>query len=267
MTIGALIFAFDNESIDYVAMAAWNSHNIRHHLGVPVAVVTDDVKGYAQEFDRVIHCDRRTDSGKRNFDDTGLVSWHNTNRMDAYLLSPWEQTLLLDADYVVASDQLTTLFDSPHEFMCYRWAHDITAQDDFLTMNYFGNFRMPMWWATVIMFRRSHQANLIFDCMHMVRENWQHYRWLYGNQQSLYRNDHALSIALNIESGHTLSTTDIPWSMATVLPTHRVTMIGNDRYQINYLDSQQKSKWIDVQGQDLHIMAKKNLGDIVAGTT
>ena len=43
MTQGALIFAFDNEEIDYVKLAAWNARNIHEHLKIPVAIVTDSV--------------------------------------------------------------------------------------------------------------------------------------------------------------------------------------------------------------------------------
>ena len=91
MTTGALIFARNNEQIDYEAMARWSARNIKRHLGIDTHIVTDDT---------------RTDSGFRHFSDAGMVTWHNTNRMDAYRLSPWDQTLVLDADYVVASDQL-----------------------------------------------------------------------------------------------------------------------------------------------------------------
>jgi len=41
MTTGALIFAFDNESTDYVTMAGWSARNIRRWLNIPTAVVTD----------------------------------------------------------------------------------------------------------------------------------------------------------------------------------------------------------------------------------
>ena len=91
MTTGALIFARNNEQIDYEAMAHWSARNIERHLGIPTHIVTDD---------------SRTDSGSRHFTDTGTVAWHNTNRMDAYRLSPWDRTLVLDADYVITSDQL-----------------------------------------------------------------------------------------------------------------------------------------------------------------
>jgi len=267
MTTGAVIFAFNNASVDYVKLAAWNSHNIRRHLDIPVAVVTNDPGTHAHEFDQVIVTDTRLDSGQRNFQDTGLAPWHNTNRMDAYNLSPWDRTLLLDADYVVASDGLGSVLESNLDFCCYRWAHDVTGQDDFSTMNYFGDFRMPQWWATVVVFDRCKRAQIIFDCMRMIRDNWNHYRRVYQNRQSLYRNDHALSIALTIENGHTLRTTDIPNSMATVLPQHSVTKVSTDHYRIDYHDGQGRLRYIETVNQDLHIMAKKQLEIIVASST
>ena len=36
LTRGALIFAFNNEQTDYLAMAEWSANNIRKHLGIPV---------------------------------------------------------------------------------------------------------------------------------------------------------------------------------------------------------------------------------------
>jgi hypothetical protein len=179
MTTGALIFAYNNGVTDYVRMAAWTAKNIRRHLGIPVAVVTDQPTAY--NFDKVVLCEA-TSTNERWFDDyAARVPWHNANRVNAYELSPWDTTLVIDADYVVASDQLKVLFECDQEFLAHRWATDITGQDNFESLNYFGHCRMPMWWATVMMFRRSTQARLIFETMHMIKNNWSHYRHIYKN--------------------------------------------------------------------------------------
>jgi hypothetical protein len=264
MTTGALIFALNNEGLDYVKMAAWNSHHIRRHLGIPVAVITDDVGGHGADFDRVIQVHAQPDSGRRNFRDRGLVTWHNTNRCDAYDLTPWHRTLLLDADYIVASGALSLILEANIDITCHRWAHDITGQQDFLDLNYFGQWHMPMWWATVLCFTRCERSEMIFRAMQMIRSNWSHFRRVYGNRASLYRNDHALSIALNIENGHTLRTQDIPWSMATVTNDHKITRLGEDTYRVSYLDAASKPRYIDVHGQDLHVMAKSQLETLIA---
>jgi hypothetical protein len=247
MTTGALIFAYNNESIDYESMARWSACNIERHLGISTTIITGNPAG----------------TNTRYFSDVGTVNWHNLNRMDAYSLTPYDQTLVLDADYVVASDQLKVLLDSQENFMCHRTAYDVTGLQTFDDLNVFGRNQFPMWWATVMMFRTSEQARLIFESMSMIRDNWTHYRNLYSNSRSTYRNDHALSIALNIENGHTLETTDIPWGLASLTPDHQLTQIDQDRYRVDFFTSDNKPRWIELTA-DFHAMGKQQLGAIVA---
>jgi hypothetical protein len=248
MTTGALIFARNNEHTDYVAMARWSARNIERHLGIPTHIVTDDV---------------RTDSGSRHFADAGTVTWHNTNRMDAYKLSPWDRTLVLDADYVVASDQLLSILACRQDFVAHRWAYDVTGINTFEGLNWFGGVRMPMWWATVMVFNRSDRAKLIFDTMTMIRDNWTHYKNIYHNSSRNYRNDHALSIALLVVNGHTVNHADMPWRLATLTPEHSLTQLDDDTYRVDFVDTQGRPKWL-ILNQDFHAMGKTQLGDIVA---
>ena len=266
MTTGALIFAFNNEETDYLEMAAWSAKNIRRHLNIPVAVVTDVDPGDSRVsgFDRVITANAST-GGTRWFEDyQKTVSWHNAGRTDAYVLSPWEQTLVLDADYVVASNQLRTIINADSDFMCHRLAFDIARGQELTELNQFGQHGLPMWWATVMMFRRSNTAQYIFDCMNMVKENWQHYRDLYGIQKSTYRNDFALSIALGIVSGHTGQVDEIPWDLNSLVPDTKVSRFhGPDTYLVEYTDQENKPKQMSFMGLDFHAMGKKHLGDII----
>lgn len=266
MTTGALIFAFNNEQTDYVQMAAWSAQNIRRHLDIPVAIVTNDIDHELAKshFDCVISAEPDA-GGQRHFaDQTQAVTWYNAGRVDAYDISPWDQTLLLDADYVVASDSLSAVLESQQDFLAHQTALDATGNNDFSGLNYFGSYHMPMWWATVVMFRRSTAAKLVFDCMRMIRANWTHYRHLYQTGNSVYRNDHALSIALGIVNGHTLDHPGIPWPLISVLPEHEITQTGQDHYRVNYVNGQGQSRWIDLPAQDFHAMGKRHLGDIVA---
>ena len=262
MSTGALIFAYNNDQTDYVAMAAWTAKNIRRHLRIPVALVTD--RSTDLYFEQVIIQESLSDNGRWFSDYNTNVIWHNKTRVNAYTLTPWQQTLVLDADYVVASDQLQTLLSSPKEFLAHRWAYDITGVNDFNGLNYFGAYHMPMWWATVMMFRRSEHTQLIFETMEMIRDNWTHYRNIYKNSKGTYRNDHALSIALGVVNGHTLDHNDIPWQLASLTPDHKLTQLGKDHYRVNFLTSDQKPRWIDLHNQDFHAMGKKTLGEIVA---
>jgi len=268
MTTGALIFAFDNEKTDYVSMAAWSAKRIHRHLGIPTAVITDvdsqDLR--LAHVDQVIYAQPNS-GGTRYFDDhRSTVTWYNAGRANAYQLTPWEQTLVLDADYVVCSTKLRQLFDRPQEFMCHRHAWDMSNICDFEDLNCFGHNRMPMWWATVMLFRKSNTAQYIFDCMHMVQTNWGHYRNLYHITDTNYRNDHALSIALGIVSGHTLAVDNIPWNLASVVPMHELTQQTADGFSIEYLDQDNRPRNMGWVGMDFHAMGKKYLGDIVANS-
>jgi hypothetical protein len=251
MTTGALIFARNNEQIDYVAMAQWSARNIERHLGIPTHIVTDD---------------SAPSTNVRHFTDVGAVTWHNLNRMDAYRLSPWDRTLVLDADYVVAGNQLQSILEADQDFLAHRWAYDVTGCNPFKGLNSFGNNHMPMWWATVMMFRKSKQAELIFDSMQMIRNNWTHYRNLYKNTYATYRNDHALSIALGIVNGHTLDHPGIPWQLASLTPDHKLTQLEQDRYRVDYINTENKPRWIELR-QDFHAMGKQQLGAIVANNS
>ena len=268
MTTGALIFAFDNEQTDYVAMAGWSAERIHRHLNIPVAIVTDadPTDRRLAAADQVINA-TPVSGGTRWFEDyQATVSWHNAGRTDSYSLSPWDQTLVLDADYVVCGNELQTVINSPQDFMCHRYAWDMTSMNDFDGLDYFGHNRMPMWWATVMMFRRSNMAQYIFDCMSMTRENWRHYKDLYHIPGLTYRNDYALSIALGIVSGHTLQVDNIPFGLASVMPEHRLTQLDTDYFEIGYTGQDKKPKTMGWHGMDFHAMGKKHLGDIVANT-
>jgi hypothetical protein len=266
MTRGIVIFAYNSDQLDYLGLAAWSAQNIHRHLDLPVCVITDcDHIPDRYQFDQVIQA-ARSGTGSRYFADLdATVPWYNGNRVDAYALSPWDQTLVLDADYVVASDQLKCLFDTDQDFLAHQQAYDVTGKDNFDELNCFGRYHNPMSWATVMLFRRSQQAELIFDTMQMIRHNWDHYRNLFGIDQSNYRNDFALSIALSTVNGHVLDQPSIPWSLATVTHEHQLSQIEQDHYRVDWLTADSKPRWIDIT-QDFHAMGKQQLGAIIANS-
>jgi hypothetical protein len=268
MSKGVLLFAFDNEHFDYVAMAAWTAKNIKRHLDLSVTVVTDsDRTKDLSIFDHVVSAVPQG-TGKRYFDDLkNTVVWNNANRVDAFNLSPYDQTLVLDVDYVVASNQLRSLFNTQQSFLCHRWAFDVTGLSSFDDLNYFGNHQMPMSWATVMYFDKSAIAADIFEMMTMIRQHWNHYLNLYGIGQPNYRNDHSLSIALNTIYGHQGHHPEIPWRLASVVPEHKLSQIDTDQYRIDFTNSDKKDKYIFVNNMDFHAMGKKHLGDIVANSS
>lgn len=265
MTTGALIFAFNNEKTNYVKLAAWSAARIRDWLQIPVAVVTNCTEDLGNQFDKVIMAAPET-GGYRYFADyDSTVTWHNAGRTDAYALTPWDQTLVLDADYVVCSNQLSQVLNASQEFLAFRHSYNL-ARPDIEFLPSFGRHRFPMWWATVMMFKKSTTAEYIFDSMNMIKANWQHYKDLYGITEKNYRNDYALSIALGLVSGHTLKVDSIPWKMAATMPEHVLSkqLAGDaELWRIDYRDTQNKLKTLGIAGQDFHAMGKGHLEAVI----
>ena len=265
MTTGALIFAFNNEKTDYVRMASWSAERIRHFLKIPVAVVTDSTDTELHKRFETVICVAAQTGGSRYFDDyADSVSWHNAGRTDAYSLSPFDQTLVLDSDYVVCGTQLNTVLNAPQDFMAFRNAYNL-ADPDAEFMSTFGRNRFPMWWATVMMFRKSNTAQYIFESMTMIKQNWQHYRALYGITEKTYRNDYALSIALGIVSGHTLAVDSIPYAMASVMPDTELLRINRDPeiWELRYHSAENKPQRLGLYATDFHAMGKSYLEAVI----
>ncbi len=259
MSRGVLIFAFNNQHIDYVRLAAWNTNRVHEFLNLPVCLVTDtqSLDNRAQWFDKVL-CIDKPNAGTRYFEDIAdTVAWHNHQRYQALAISPWEETLVLDADYVVASNQLLTLFDCKQDFMCHKSALDIKTGASFNET--FGQYRMPMWWATVMLIRPSIKTQAIFSMIEMIQQHWDHYRNLYQINRSTFRNDHALSIALNLVSGYMMQAQDIAWPLLSVMPTYQLMPTDNpNKFCVEWI-SNQRSRHVMVQDQDFHAMGKTHL--------
>lgn len=263
MTQGVVLFAFNNEAFDYQRLAAWSAQRINRHLDLPVTLITDQTPE-SHGFDQVILIDNAT-SGTRYFTDIQQnVAWHNHSRPQAFEVSPYDQTLVLDVDYVVCCDHLSHLFNSSQEFLCHRRAHDVTGLTDYSGLNYFGRNRMPMSWATAMYFKKTLWTEQIFSMMSMVRNHWPHYRDLYGiSGRNTYRNDHALSIAISAMHGHVVDYPGIPWDLASLDPHHNISQIDQDKFKITFRTAEGQSRHFVWSGNDIHVMGKKNLGEII----
>jgi len=264
MKTGALLFAYNTDDTDYLKIAEFSAKNIKRWLNIPTTVVTD-VEYKSPVFDKII-TNTNTKSSKRYFDDRkSVVEWRNSGRCCAYDLSPYDQTLLLDVDYIVASDQLQTVLDTSYEFICPDSAIEVSGtKGDNPT---FGKFNMKMFWATVIMFRKTKQSRIIFELIKMIENNFGHYANLYGFPETLYRNDYALSIALSIVSGH-LETKNhsMPWPMINIHPEHDVKKIDTDCFEVTYKKTtrtREKLMRNKIKNQDIHVMGKSSLEKII----
>jgi hypothetical protein len=268
MSQGCVLFAFNNDQVDYVSQAQWSAPRINRHLNLPVTLVTDVMPTDTSMFDQVVLRESRS-GGTRKYDHMNADSsatWFNRGRCRAYDVTPYDETLVLDTDYIVASDRLKILFDSKQDLLCHRYVLDVTDRRNFASDTRFGNVEMPMWWATVLYFKKSALAQSVFDMMDMIETNWYHYSRLYKFSQDLYRNDYAISIALNTVYGHSPdSIPDIPWPLFTSFYDVYLNQLEEDAFKLNYVrtvDNQQRHQYMILKDQDLHVMNKPDLGKI-----
>ena len=266
MTRGVVFFAFNSGPIDYIRIAEWNARNVQRHLDLPVTLITDNPVT-SDIFDQIILVDDVQADQRIFFDQDTLVPWRNRGRCAVYDLSPYDTTLLLDVDYVVASDRLSTMFEDPREFICHQSSLDLT-HPVYVPTETFGEHCMHMSWATVIKFTRSQVAEFIFDIMAMVQNNYSHYADLYKFRHAPFRNDYALSIALALVNGHSINRVfDCAWPLINVNPAHQVRQLNQDCYEITYtrmVDQKIKPFKIFVSGQDIHVMGKSHLESLIA---
>ena len=262
MSVGALIFAFDGD-IEYTKLAQECAQRVTKYLRIPTTLVTDQVKTFAG-FENQILVERPAKSTKRHWADSQTTTaWHNSGRSSAYDLSPYDTTLLLDADYLLASDCLSAILDSPGDF----YAHDSRQyiNEPLAKHETFGVFKTKMWWATVCVFKKTDFSRDVFEAWKMIENNYQHYADLFNFNRRPFRNDYCLSLALLLCNGNSHPDFKIPWALINVPDSCNIA-INNDTVEMTYKvfeNNSLKYKKINTTGQDLHIMCKNNLGKLI----
>lgn len=261
---GILIYAFDNATIDYVKQALWCADRIEHYLGLPVTIVTDREKNINTRHNVVRTAPRS--GGSRIYNptqDSTMSRWYNANRYQSWDISPYEETIVLDSDYVVCSDQLNRLFESNISVAAIKNVYDVTDRGEFDSYRWISETRsLHHYWATVLFFRKDQTSRDFFSVMQMVADNYKHYADLYGFRSTPFRNDYAVSIALTTIYGHLPDLVpEIPWSMASAAGDIEISNVDGDRFDLEYT-SDKSRKRLQLQGQDFHFMNKKELAKL-----
>lgn len=261
MTRGVILFAFNSSEYNYFKMAEFTAKRVNHFLNLPVTLVTDKKSlssstGY--KFDKVVTI--KPDSKNQIH---GRV-WINKGRYQAYKLSPYDETLLLDVDYVVNSDRLLKTFDIMDDFICHESISYIMNEHG--KKEYFDNNQMALstLWATVVAFKKTERVKNIFECLQMVQENYSHYSNLYKLDPDTFRNDYGLTIALKIVNGHSITCSDIvPWNLTHIgLNTYvypNSTKEYNTEYTLIYdkwVRNKIKKEYLVIKDLDFHVINK-----------
>jgi hypothetical protein len=247
---GVILFAFNSPTVNYVGIADNAARLIEKYLNLPVTLVTDNAGDPKFKFD-VVHRVDAKDGNFRNDLHNVAVQWKNFDRYTAYAFSPYEETILLDTDYLVLDDNLLKLFETDFDYRIMHHNRD-TSGPSFEEM---GATSLPFVWATVVLFRKTDKAKMLFDMVGRVQRNYFYYCQLYNIPGGNYRNDYAFAIANNIMSGYNLNEDQgITWTMLTLEQ-----QIESIDPKGSLLAVRMKDKAVVIPKQCVHVMDKDYL--------
>ena len=216
MNNGVLLFANNNDQVDYVKQAIFLAKNIKKHMGCGVAIATDSpdylneqYKDHLVAVDHVIPIDwhvTQTNNYKRFRDGTMSeknLMWKNTNRSSAYDLTPFDQTIVLDTDVIINNDRYNACWDQPEVFLIDSKPVDVHGTRVDVSFDRISDKSVTFYWATSFFFRKSATTKIFFDTINHVKENYDFYRMIYQIIPTKLRNDFVFSIAIHIMNGFT----------------------------------------------------------------
>lgn len=268
MKRGIVLFAFNSTKFNYYKMAEYAGNRIQHFLNLPVTLITNEEslpKYKKYNFDNVI----TIDPDKNNRRDWGI--WINKDRYKVFELSPYDETLLLDVDYMVNSNKLLKIFDFYQDFMCHNKTSFLMQPD--LPQEILSAYSHQTLWATVVAFKKTKRTKQIFECLEMIQRNFDHYANIHHFLSATYRNDYGLTLALNIANGHLQQKTDfIPWNLLHVgkkTPIYKNNPDPLDTEFTILCDYWQRNKvrkdYITIKNLDFHVMDKENFMSMIDG--
>lgn len=243
MSEGACIIANNSGKMDYIGLASISARLIRKHLKIPVCLITSDLDEH-EDFDQVIRTDSKPGSQRTITNGSDVISyeWKNDHRIDSFYLTPYDRTLLLDADYLVMSDALLPMLRCDQEFMIVDSVYDITGNDSFARYRYLPDGSLKQRWATVMAFDKS--AKTVFEAADMVRKNYGYYAAMFHWNARQFRNDFVFTVA-----AHLLSVPDMPFEMNQLASNG---VISTDARGLKFATPSSVIRW----KADLHVIHK-----------
>lgn len=277
MTRGVLIFAQNNAEIDYAKISLFAAKRVKEFLNVPVSIVTDSKDWLLNSqpdaetvFDQIIPIFNDT-TQTRKFYDGSLASkrltWKNLSRSDCYDLTPYDETLVIDSDYIISSDNLNKIWGSNYEFLIYKNSYDLSQWRDDSCFRYFNQYAIPFYWATAFYFKKTAAVESFFTLVKYVKDNWSYFRALYFIDSSTFRNDYAFSIAIHIMNNGLDNdfAKPLPGSMIYALDRDILIELKNKEMKLlvekeNYTGEYTLLKTSNV---DVHVMNKFSLSRVI----
>ena len=277
MTRGVLIFAQNNSEIDYAKISLFAAKRVKKYLNVPVSLVTDSKDWLLasqpdanEVFDNIITIWTDTDQTKQFYDGTlssKTLVWKNLSRSDCYDLTPYDETLVIDSDYIISSNNLSGIWNNHHDFLIYSNSFDLAQWRDDSSFKHLNQYSIPFYWATAFYFKKTPTNSSFFDIVKYIKENWNYYRSLYNIDSVIFRNDFAFSIAIHMMGEEFFA--ELPGKMNYTLDRDLLIEIKEDSLKFlvekkNYFGEFVATK---TDSLDMHVMNKYSLTRCIDGET
>ena len=293
MKYGVLLFAVNNSEIDYIKQAIYCAKKVKEHLDLPIALATDSLSYlnntfpfYKKYIDLVINIDKYTTGNKksaqgkkiafdsrmqtRKFFDGAYTEktlvWRNHSRAYCYDISPFEETLVIDVDFLVCNNDLLNCFKLNEDFLIYKDPIDIFKDREFQPFNRVSDKSIDLRWATAFYFKKNKMTEAYFDLVKHIRENWGFYKLIYQIPGNLFRNDFAFSIAIHILNGFQSNDwpKSLPGNMYTATDKDVLYEIKNNKLFFVIEASPPGSfRGVTITDSNVHVMNKFSLSRMI----
>jgi hypothetical protein len=273
MTQGILIFAFNSGDVDYVELAIFAAKKAKAQLNKPVSLVTDSKEWLLTKFpndvtvfDEILESTDTTTQTKRFYDGTNNfqnVVWKNSNRVNCFELSPYDETLVIDSDYIINSTFLQYCWQQPNDFLIYKHYNDLAGWRDTSEFDYVNEYTIPFYWATVFFFRKTELNKSFFVLIEHIKNNWNYFVKLYQLPSARFRNDIAFSIAIHMMNGFMPDNfaTPIANKLHYTLDRDLLVQIKNSKMKFLVQKKTTNTEYtaLKTESLDVHVMNKRSL--------
>lgn len=277
MTQGILIFAFNSDGVDYIKMAILSAKRAKKFLNKPVSLVTDSRQHLMENFpndvdvfDKIIDSVDTTTQTKRFYNGTREFTkyvWKNSNRVDCYAVTPYDETLVIDSDFIINSSFLSYVWEQPSEFLIYTKHNDLASWRDTDEFEFVSEQSIPFYWATVFFFKKSKLNESFFSLIKHIKENWIYFVKLYQLNSTKFRNDIAFSIAIHMMNGFTHGDFATPIANKLTYTLDRDFLIKQQDQSMTFLVQAKMSTdaytLVKTNNLDVHVMNKTSLLNIM----
>ena len=277
MSNGVLCFANNNGKVDYLKQAIFLAERVKKYLGVPISLATANKRDFdymyfdkSDLFDKIIEIDQNDYNTKRYYDGTYhhvTLDFKNSGRINSFDLSPYDNTLVLDTDYIICNDSFIEAFKSAANFQIYRKGTDLCDWRNLPEFDYINDIGIPFYWATCFCFKKNNEVKIFFNLMKHIKKYWFHYSQIFNLGTRNFRNDHIFSIAIHIMNGYQEGdwAKTLPGKMFYTLDRDLICKLEEDKL-LFLVEKQNRSgeyTLASTKGSNVHVMNKFSLARMI----